>query len=110
MCVCLQNKKPELGEESILSLMSSVDEWIPEPVRVFDKPFLMPVESTFSIPGRGTVVSGNIERGKINKGDEVEFIGYKSKVKTIVTGLLSFSVRMWVWSLSAMWVWLLVMI
>ncbi len=69
-----------------MTLLNAVDEWIPEPVRVFDKPFLMPVENTYSIPGRGTVVSGQIERGKIKKGDEVEFVGYRSKLKTIVTG------------------------
>ncbi len=69
-----------------MTLLNAVDEWIPEPVRVFDKPFLMPVENTYSIPGRGTVVSGQIERGKIRKGDEVEFVGYRSKLKTIVTG------------------------
>ncbi len=75
-----------MGAESIMTLLNAVDEWIPEPVRVFDKPFLMPVENTYSIPGRGTVVSGQIERGKIRKGDEVEFVGYRSKLKTIVTG------------------------
>ena len=75
-----------MGAESIMTLLNAVDEWIPEPVRVFDKPFLMPVENTYSIPGRGTVVSGQIERGKIKKGDEVEFVGYRSKLKTIVTG------------------------
>lgn len=81
-----QNKNPEMGVESIMSLLSAVDEWIPEPVRVFDKPFLMPVENTHSIPGRGTVVTGQIERGMIKKGEEVEFVGYKSKIKTTVTG------------------------
>ncbi len=81
-----QGKNPEMGAESIMTLLNAVDEWIPEPVRVFDKPFLMPVENTYSIPGRGTVVSGQIERGKIKKGDEVEFVGYRSKLKTIVTG------------------------
>ncbi|XP_064392823.1 elongation factor Tu, mitochondrial-like isoform X2 [Halichondria panicea] len=86
----LEGKNPEMGAESIMTLLNAVDEWIPEPVRVFDKPFLMPVENTYSIPGRGTVVSGQIERGKIKKGDEVEFVGYRSKLKTIVTGLEMF--------------------
>ncbi len=86
MVFLAQGKNPEMGAESIMTLLNAVDEWIPEPVRVFDKPFLMPVENTYSIPGRGTVVSGQIERGKIKKGDEVEFVGYRSKLKTIVTG------------------------
>lgn len=64
-----------------------MDEWIPIPQRVLDKPFLFPVEKSFSIPGRGTVVTGQVERGTVRKGEEVEFVGYKSKIKTIVTGM-----------------------
>lgn len=63
-----------------------MDNWIPLPVRDLDKPLLFPVESTYSIGGRGTVVAGQVERGVLKKGDEVEFVGYKSKIKTTVTG------------------------
>lgn len=65
-----------------------MDRWIPLPERVLDKPLLFPVENTYSIAGRGTVVTGQVERGVLKKGEEVEFIGYKSKIKTIVTGML----------------------
>ena len=57
------------------------------PERILDKPFLFPIEKVFSIPGRGTVVTGQVERGKVLKGEEVEFVGYKSKIKTIATGM-----------------------
>ena len=63
-----------------------MDSWIPVPERDLDKPFLFPVEATCSIPGRGTVVTGNIERGLLKKGDEVEFVGFKSKLKSTATG------------------------
>ena len=63
-----------------------MDDWIPEPVRELDKPFLLPVGSTFSIPGRGTVVAGTLERGQIKKGDRAEFVGLRSNLKTIITG------------------------
>lgn len=66
-----------------------MDSWIPLPVRDLDKPLLFPVENTYSIGGRGTVVTGQIERGVVKKGDEVEFVGYKSNIKTIVTGVFS---------------------
>ncbi len=66
--------------------MEAVDEWIPLPERILDKPLLYPVENTYSIPGRGTVVTGQIERGTLKKGAEVEFVGYGSKIKTTVTG------------------------
>ena len=79
---------PELGAQSIHKLLEAVDNWIPLPVRDLDKPLLFPVESTYSIGGRGTVVAGQVERGVLKKGDEVEFVGYKSKIKTIVTGML----------------------
>ncbi len=75
----------------ILDLMDAVDSWIPEPVRETDKPFLMPVEDVFSIKGRGTVVTGRVERGILNKGQEIEIIGLREDViKTIVTGIEMF--------------------
>ncbi|MBA2360405.1 MAG: elongation factor Tu [Actinobacteria bacterium] len=76
----------------ILELMEAVDSYIPEPVRDTDKPFLMPIEDVFTITGRGTVVTGRIEQGQINSGEEVEIIGIKDEVqKTIVTGLEMFN-------------------
>ena len=81
-----QDRNSELGSESIVKLLDAVDHWIPVPERVFDKPLLLPVEGTCSIPGRGTVVTGQVERGTLRKGDEVEFIGYKTKIKSTVTG------------------------
>ncbi len=75
----------------ILDLMDAVDNWIPEPVRAIDKPFLMPVEDVFSIKGRGTVVTGRVERGILRKGEEVEIIGLREEVlKTTVTGIEMF--------------------
>ena len=82
----MQERNPELGLESIKKLLDSVDEWIPTPVRDMDKPLLLPVEDTYSISGRGTVVTGRVERGTVKKGDEVEFIGHKALIKTTVTG------------------------
>ena len=84
--VYVQGKNEELGVNSIKALLEAVDEWIPTPVRDMDKPFLMPIENTYSIAGRGTVVTGQIERGTIKKGSEVAIVGYKSKLKTTVTG------------------------
>ena len=81
-----QGKKEELGVNSIKKLLDAVDDWIPTPTRDMDKPFLMPIENTYSIAGRGTVVTGQIERGTIKKGSEVEIVGYNSKIKTTVTG------------------------
>src|SRR5690349_4141645 len=78
------------GVDSILKLMAALDAYIPEPQRVTDKPFLMPVEDVFSISGRGTVVTGRIERGIIKVGDEVEIIGLRDTTKTIVTGVEMF--------------------
>lgn len=85
----LQDRNPEIGIESIKKLMESVDEWIPDPVRELDKPFLMPVDGVFSIPGRGTVVTGRVERGEMKKGDAAEFVGLKSNLKTTITGEFS---------------------
>jgi elongation factor Tu len=86
----LEDKNPELGEQSVLALMKAVDEYIPQPIRAKEKPFLMPIEDVFSISGRGTVVTGRVERGIIRVGEEVEIVGIKDTVKTIVTGVEMF--------------------
>ena len=86
----LQDKQPELGEQAVLELMKAVDDYIPQPDRPIDRPFLMPIEDVFSISGRGTVVTGRVERGIVNVGDEVEIVGIKATVKTIVTGVEMF--------------------
>ena len=88
--MALEDKNPELGEQAILKLMAEVDKYIPQPMRATDRPFLMPIEDVFSISGRGTVVTGRIERGIVNVGDEVEIVGIKPTVKTIVTGVEMF--------------------
>lgn len=82
----LEDKNPEMGKESIIKLLEAVDEHIPTPSRDLDKPFLLPIEDVFSISGRGTVVTGRVERGVIKNGDEVEFVGHGVKTKTTVTG------------------------
>jgi elongation factor Tu len=78
------------GEKTILNLLKALDEWIPDPVRDTDKPFLMAIEDVFSIKGRGTVVTGRIERGVVNVGDEVEILGFTDTRKTTVTGVEMF--------------------
>ncbi|MCX7381440.1 MAG: elongation factor Tu [Alphaproteobacteria bacterium] len=89
--VCaLNDTQPELGEQAILKLMEAVDAYIPQPVREIDKPFLMPVEDVFSISGRGTVVTGRVERGIVKVGEEIEIVGLKATQKTIVTGVEMF--------------------
>src|ERR1700726_898522 len=88
--MALEGKSPEIGHDAILKLMQSVDEYIPQPERPKDQPFLMPVEDVFSISGRGTVVTGRIERGIVKVGEEVEIVGLKDTVKTIVTGVEMF--------------------
>jgi elongation factor Tu len=88
--MALEDKSPELGEQAILKLMAAVDEYIPQPVRAMDRPFLMPVEDVFSISGRGTVVTGRVERGIVKVGEEVEIVGLKTTVKTVVTGVEMF--------------------
>jgi len=88
--MALEDKKPELGREAILELMRAVDEYIPQPERPLDKPFLMPIEDVFSISGRGTVVTGRVETGIIKVGEEVEIVGIKDTVKTVVTGVEMF--------------------
>jgi translation elongation factor TU len=78
----LENKQPEAGQEAILELMKAVDAYIPQPERPKDKPFLMPIEDVFSISGRGTVVTGRVERGIVKVGEEIEIIGIKPTQKT----------------------------
>ena len=80
----------EIGEDSIRALMAAVDSYIPTPVRAVDQPFLMPIEDVFSISGRGTVVTGRVERGVINVGDEVEIVGIRETKKSICTGVEMF--------------------
>lgn len=86
----LEGDKSEIGTQAIFKLMEAVDRYIPEPQRVIDKPFLMPVEDVFSISGRGTVVTGRIERGIVKVGDEVEIVGIKPTIKTTITGIEMF--------------------
>ncbi len=86
----LEGKNPEIGEESIKKLMEAVDEYIPQPERAVDQPFLLPIEDVFSISGRGTVVTGRVERGVITVGDEVEIVGIKETQKTTCTGVEMF--------------------
>jgi len=86
----LEDKSKELGHDAILKLMEQVDAYIPQPKRDRDRPFLMPIEDVFSISGRGTVVTGRVERGIIKVGDEVEIVGLKPTTKTVVTGVEMF--------------------
>ena len=77
-------------EAQVDELMKAVDEYVPQPARELDKPFLMPIEDIFSIQGRGTVVTGRIERGKVKVGEEVEIVGFRDTRKTVVTGVEMF--------------------
>jgi elongation factor Tu len=86
----LEGREDKIGKESIKELMKQVDAFIPEPARDIDKPFLMPIEDVFSISGRGTVVTGRIERGIVKVGEEVEIVGIKDTTKTTVTGVEMF--------------------
>ncbi|HYD30570.1 MAG TPA: elongation factor Tu [Azospirillaceae bacterium] len=86
----LEDREPALGREAILKLMEAVDAYIPQPERPKDRPFLMPIEDVFSISGRGTVVTGRVERGVVKVGEEVEIVGLKATVKTTVTGVEMF--------------------
>ena len=86
----LEGEKSDLGVESIYRLMDAVDSYIPDPKRDIDRAFLMPIEDVFSISGRGTVVTGRIERGIVKVGEEIEIVGYKPTTKTIVTGVEMF--------------------
>jgi elongation factor Tu len=86
----LEGKTPEIGENALRELLKAVDEFIPQPVREKDKPFLMPVEDVFSISGRGTVCTGRIEQGVVNVNDEIEIVGIRPTQKTTVTGVEMF--------------------
>jgi elongation factor Tu len=88
--MALENKDPKLGHDAILELMTKVDEYIPQPERPIDQPFLMPIEDVFSISGRGTVVTGRVERGIVKVGETVEIIGIKPTSSTTVTGVEMF--------------------
>jgi elongation factor Tu len=88
--MALEDKNPKLGHEAILELMKAVDAYIPQPDRPVDQPFLMPIEDVFSISGRGTVVTGRVERGVVKVGEEVEIVGIRPTSKTTVTGVEMF--------------------
>jgi elongation factor Tu len=86
----LEDKTPEIGENSVLELMKAVDDYIPQPERPLDRPFLMPIEDVFSISGHGTVVTGRVETGIVKVGEEVEIVGIRDTQKTVVTGVEMF--------------------
>jgi elongation factor Tu len=86
----LNDVTPEIGRNAVLELMAAVDAYIPQPERPIDRPFLMPIEDVFSISGRGTVVTGRVELGIVKVGEEVEIVGLKDTVKTVVTGVEMF--------------------
>jgi elongation factor Tu len=86
----MEGRDPEIGENSIRALMEAVDSWIPTPERAVDQPFLMPIEDVFSISGRGTVVTGRVERGVVKVGEEVEIVGLRDTTKTTCTGVEMF--------------------
>jgi elongation factor Tu len=86
----LEDRNPEIGREAILKLMAEVDRYIPQPERAKDRPFLMPIEDVFSISGRGTVVTGRVERGVVKVGEEIEIVGIRDTQKTVVTGVEMF--------------------
>ncbi|WP_445193371.1 elongation factor Tu [Sphingomonas sp. Tas61C01] len=86
----LNDKTPEIGHDAVLKLMAAVDEYIPQPERPLDKPFMMPIEDVFSISGRGTVVTGRVETGIVKVGEEVEIVGINDTRKTTVTGVEMF--------------------
>ena len=88
--MALEDKNAEQGEQAVLKLMEEVDKYIPQPTRDKDKPFLMPIEDVFSISGRGTVVTGRVERGIVKVGEEIEIVGLKATAKTVVTGVEMF--------------------
>ena len=86
----LEGRDDEMGRESVLKLMTAVDQYIPTPDRPIDRPFLMPIEDVFSISGRGTVVTGRVERGIVKVGEEIEIVGIKETAKTVCTGVEMF--------------------
>jgi elongation factor Tu len=87
----MEGDKSEVGWGSVKKLMEAVDEYIPVPERAVDKPFLMPIEDIFSIEGRGTVVTGRVERGQVKVQEEVEIVGFRDTVKRVVTGVEMFN-------------------
>jgi elongation factor Tu len=86
----VEGRNPEIGEDAITALMKTVDEYIPQPERPLDRPFLMPIEDVFSISGRGTVVTGRVETGIVKVGEEVEIVGIRDTIKSTVTGVEMF--------------------
>jgi elongation factor Tu len=88
--LALEGDKSDMGEGSIFKLAEALDSYIPQPQRAIDGPFLMPVEDVFSISGRGTVVTGRVERGVVKVGDELEIVGLKPTLKTVCTGVEMF--------------------
>ena len=86
----MEDKQKEIGEDAVRALMAAVDAYIPTPARPLDLPFLMPIEDVFSISGRGTVVTGRVERGIVKVGEEVEIVGIRNTAKTTVTGVEMF--------------------
>jgi elongation factor Tu len=89
--VCaLEGKRDDIGHDAVLKLMTTVDEYIPQPERALDRPFLMPIEDVFSISGRGTVVTGRVESGIVKVGEEIEIVGIKDTRKTVCTGVEMF--------------------
>ncbi len=88
--LALEGDKGELGEQSIFKLADALDSYIPTPERAIDQPFLMPIEDVFSISGRGTVVTGRVERGVVKVGEEIEIVGIRPTVKTTCTGVEMF--------------------
>lgn len=86
----LDGTKPEIGSEAILQLLDQIDKYIPTPIRDLDKPFMLPIEHVYAIPGRGTVVTGRLERGVLKKGADCEFIGHNKVLKSTVTGVEMF--------------------
>lgn len=86
----LENREPDLGMNAVMKLLEIVDSYVPLPKRELEKPFLLPIEGVYSIPGRGTVVTGTLERGMIKKGDDTEFVGHNRVFKSVVTGIEMF--------------------
>ncbi len=88
--MALEDKEPKIGRDAVLKLMETVDAYIPQPERPIDMPFLMPIEDVFSISGRGTVVTGRVERGIVKVGESVEIVGIRATTTTTVTGVEMF--------------------
>lgn len=86
----MEGKEDQIGRDTVLELLKQVDEYVPTPQRAVEKPFLMTIEGIYSITGRGTVVTGRVERGSVKKGQECEILGYGKQLKTVVTGLEMF--------------------